>query len=556
MARSKARVYTCCALMLLCVIAVIVIICVLVRRKSSHVLCPNDTFSSAAVAADTKTCSEIGRDILRRGGTAVDGAIAALLCTSVMNPQSMGIGGGSIFTVMDSSGKVKIINSRETVPKNVKSNLLQSCPKTFQLISGPQWIGVPGEIRGYEEAHRLYGKLPWSDLFDPTIRLARDGFPIPKILGRYIAHLDTNQTQSLKKLYSDEDGNLLKTGDFVKLEKLANTLKTIATRGADAFYTGRIAEDLISDIQEAGGTLTAQDLAGYRVTVTDAWKVPLGEYQMFIPPPPAGGILLSLILNIMKGYDLKPAALSAEQKTLTYHHYVEAFKFANGLKKHIRDPKFSSEDVKKFTEESFANYIRSLIKNDQTHNPQYYNMTPYVDAMGTTHVSVLDQYGSAVSVTSTINHIFGSKVFSPNTGVILNNELSDFCGKADNIFPGEQPPSSMAPTVLKSPSKTLVIGGSGGGRITTGIASALMNHLWFGKSLKEAIAAPVVFVTSDNAAQFESEFDQDVIQALKDLGHKQIPQSAFYSVVNAAEEVDGCICAVSDARKHGEAAGY
>ncbi|KAG8012235.1 Glutathione hydrolase 5 proenzyme [Nibea albiflora] len=536
MARSKARVYTCCALMLLCVIAAIVIICVLVRRK-----CPDNTFSSAAVAADTKTCSEIGRDMLRRGGSAVDGAIAALLCTSVMNPQSMGIGGGSIFTVMDSSGEVKIINSRETVPKNVRPNLLQSCPKSFQLMSGPQWIGVPGEVRGYEKAHRLYGKLPWSDLFEPTIRLARDGFPIPTLLGRYIEYLDTNQTQSLKKLYSDEDGKLLKTGDVVKLEKLAETLESIATDGADAFYTGKIAEHLISDIQQAG-------------------------------------------------YDLKP------QNTLTYHRYIEAFKFANGLKKHIRDPKFSSEDVKKFTEESFADSIRSLITDDRTHDPQFYNVTSYMDGLGTTHVSVLDQYGSAVSVTSTINHLFGSKVFSPNTGVILNNELSDFCGRADNIFPGqlitghlitghlitgqlitghlitghlitghlitgqlitgEQPPSSMAPTVLKSPSKTLVIGGSGGSRITTGIASALMNHLWFGKSLEEAIAAPVVFVTSDNSAQFESKFDQDVIRALKGLGHKDQPQSRFSSVVNAVEEVDGCICAVSDARKLGEAAGY
>ncbi|XP_071338345.1 gamma-glutamyltransferase 5a isoform X2 [Trachinotus anak] len=497
MARSKARVYTCCALALLCGVAGVVCVAVLLRRK-----CPPDAFSSAAVAADSGKCSEIGRDILQRGGSAVDGAIAALLCTSVINPQSMGIGGGSIFTVMDSSGKVRIINSRETVPGKFQSDLLKSCPKTFQLVSGSQWIGVPGEIRGYEQAHRLYGKLPWATLFQPAIQLAREGFPIPQIQGRYLLYIDTNQTQPLRKLYSDEDGNLLKTGDIVKFEKLADTFEMIANHGADAFYTGKIAEDLIRDIEEAG-------------------------------------------------YGLNSASLTGEQKTLAYHRYVEALKFANGLKKHI-DP----ETARKFTEDSFADHIRSLISSDTAHDPQYYNITPYLDSMGTTHVSVLAEDGSAVSVTSTINHIFGSKVFSPRTGVILNNELSDFCGRVDNISPGEQPPSSMAPTVLKSQSKTLVIGSTGGSMITTGIASTLMNHLWFGKSLKEAIAAPVVFVDSQNALKFEPNFDKNVIEALKALGHNQQTAKNFYNVVNAVEKEDGCICAVSDARKLGQAAGY
>lgn len=544
--------YACCALTLLGLFAVIVCVAVLVSRR-----CPDDSFSRAAVAADSKTCSEIGRDILQRGGSAVDGAIAALLCTSVMNPQSMGIGGGSIFTVMDSSGEVKIINSRETAPRNVMPGLLESCPKTFQMMPGSRWIGVPGEIRGYQRAHSLYGKLPWSELFQPTIKMAREGFPIPPVQGRYITYIDTNETRSLRALFSDEHGKLLKTGDIVKFEKLANTLEEIANQGADTFYSGKIAEDLIHDIQQAGGTLTMQDLAEYSVTVSDAWAVPLGEYKMHIPPPPAGGIILSFILNIMKGFDLSAASLKDEQKTLTYHHYVEAFKFANGLKKHIRDPQSSSGEIaRKFTEMSFADYFRSLIRDDQTHEPQFYNITPHLDSLGTTHVSVLAEDGSAVSVTSTINHIFGSKIFSPRTGVILNNELSDFCGRVSHVFPGEQPPSSMAPTILKSESKTLVIGSTGGSMITTGIASTLMNRLWFGKNLREAIATPVVYVDSENAVKFEPKFNKDVIEALKALGHRWEAAKHFYNVVNAVEKEDGCICAVSDSRKLGEAAGY
>ncbi|XP_029959888.1 gamma-glutamyltransferase 5a [Salarias fasciatus] len=552
MARSKAKVYTCCALMLLCLVAVIVCVAVLARHK-----CPDDTFSRAAVAADSRRCSEIGRDILQRGGSAVDGAIAALLCTSIMNPQSMGLGGGAIFTVMDSSGKVKVINSRETAPTKVKPDLLKSCPHAFKMVTGTQWAGVPGELRGYEMAHKLYGKLPWATLFQPTIQLAREGFPIPPIQGRYISYSDTNETQALRRLFSDEKGNLLKTGDVVKFEKLADTLEVIANEGADAFYSGRIAEDLIRDIQEAGGTITLQDLESYSVTVTDAWAFPLGEYQMYIPPPPAGGIILSFILNIMKEFYLNSESLSDDQKTLFYHRYIEAFKFANGLKKHVRDPQFSSEKMaKQFTQDGFASRIRSLISSNTTHDPQYYNITPHLDSMGTTHVSVLAEDGSAVSVTSTINHIFGSRILSPRTGVILNNELYDFCWKVENIFPGEQPPSSMAPAVLKSQSKLLVIGSTGGGMITTGMASAIMNHLWFGKSLKEAISAPVVYVDPQNAVKFEPSFDKDIIEALIALGHNHQAAKKFYNVVNAVEKQDGCIRAWSDARKMGEPAGY
>ncbi|KAM3610452.1 uncharacterized protein V6R79_004118 [Siganus canaliculatus] len=552
MAKSKLKVVTCCALMLLALLALIVCVAVLVSRP-----CPDDSFPRAAVAADSRRCSEIGRDMLQRGGSAVDGAIAALLCTSLVNPQSMGIGGGAMFTVMDSSGKVKIINSRETVPRNFAPDLLQSCPTTFQMMPGSRWIGVPGELRGYQEAHRLYGKLPWAALFQPTIQLAREGFPIPPVQGRYLAYIASNETAALRKLFSDENGNLLKTGDVVRFEKLADTLETIANDGADAFYTGRIAEDLVRDVREAGGTLTLEDLKEYRAAVTDPLAFPLGEYQVYIPPPPAGGVLLSLILNVLKGYHLSPEDLQGGQKALAYHRYVEAFKFANGLKKHTRDPKFNSDKIpKKLTEDAFADHIRSLISSDRTHDAQYYNVTPSVDSVGTTHVSILAEDGSAVSVTSTINHIFGSKVFSPRTGVILNNQLSDFCGKAERIVHGEQPPSSMAPAVLKSPSQTLVIGATGGGMITTGMASALMNHLWFGKSLKEAIAAPVVFVDSQNALKFEARFDQDVIAALEALGHKRESAKHFFNVVNAVENSGGCICAVSDARKLGEAAGY
>uniref|UniRef100_A0A3Q3AGM3 Gamma-glutamyltransferase 5a n=1 Tax=Kryptolebias marmoratus TaxID=37003 RepID=A0A3Q3AGM3_KRYMA len=491
-------------------LAVTVVLCVVVYKRLK---CPQGTYGKAAVAADSETCSEIGRDILQQGGSAVDAAIAALLCTSVINPQSSGIGGGAIFTVMDSSGNVKIINSRETVPSKVTSGLLYAYSTLCNEQRGNKWIGVPGEIRGYEAAHKLYGKLPWATLFQPTIKLAREGIKIPEVQAVLHFSLFSLFVCPFRKLFSDKKGNLLKIGGTVKFEKLADTLEIIANNGADSFYSGKIAEDLVHDVQQAGGILTLQDLAMYKVNVTDAWTVPLGEYQMYIPPPPAGGAVLSLVLNILKGSSPE----SFEEKTHFYHLYAEAFKFANRLKKYIRDPKFVSEDVS-ITQYSFASKIRAKIKTNITlidYNIPLNTTDSQTDddpsrspvSGGTTHVSVLAEDGSAVSVTSSINRVFGSKIYSSQTGVILNNQLADFCGRV-NISPGEQPPSSFSPSVLKSKSKTLVIGASGASFITTAMASTLINHLWFKKSLKEAIDDPVIFVDPEDKVMFEPKWDK------------------------------------------------
>ncbi|XP_032435238.1 glutathione hydrolase 5 proenzyme-like [Xiphophorus hellerii] len=460
-----------------------------------------------------------------------------------MNPQSAGIGGGSFFTIMDSSGDVTIINSRETAPSSVKSDLLDSCPDKPSEANGSKWIGVPGEIRGYELAHKLYGKLNWTDLFNETIELARNGFPIPLVLGSYLPEI--KETESLRKLYSYENGTLMKTGDVIKFEKLADTLELIANKGPDAFYTGSIAKDLFN---VTGGNLTPDDLKSYKAIVNKSLDVPVGEeYRMYIPPPPSGGSLLSFVLDFMKEYENKPAHQFDENKTNFYNLYVQALKQANELKKSIRDPRFVPQKADKMAN---VNSVKNILDNcTLSKNDACY------ESVGTTHVSVVDQYGTFVAVTSSINDIFGSKVYSPNTGILLNNQLRDFCGRnISNIAKGEQPPSSMAPAVLKSKSRTLAIGASGGSMITTGIASALINHLWFGKSLKEAIDTRVVYVDCENKMKLEPSFDSALIKELEERGHKL--GNKFYNVVNAVEKKDGYICAVSDDRKLGKAAGY
>ncbi|XP_051760346.1 gamma-glutamyltransferase 5a isoform X2 [Ctenopharyngodon idella] len=545
MARRKEKVCLCISIPLICII-LIIIICVVHFNEQ----CAEGLYKKAAVAADSETCSKIGRDILQSGGSAVDGAIATLLCTSIINPQSMGIGGGSIFTIREQSGKVRIISARETVPKAFKTDLLATCPTTIHPVEGAHWIGVPGEIRGYERAHKLYGRLPWASLFQPTIKMAREGVPIPYVLSRFLPLLlKENADSPLRKLFQNEKGELLKEGDIVRFEKLADTLEIIAERGADAFYTGDIGKQLVSDIQTAGGTISLEDLSSFKASESDAWEVNLEEYDMYFPPPPAGGATLSFILNTMLGFNPSPSSLEGDEKILTFQRYVETCKFANGLKNFMKDPNFASQtEAVEIIQKQFADKVRAKISPDRTYDASYYNVTPYLDSHGTTHVSVLAEDGMAVSVTSTINHIFGSRIFSSKTGILLNNELVDFCGKTDQIH--------AVILYSRSQKHIVVIGASGGSMITTGVALTLMNFLWFGKTLQDSIDAPVVYVDSKNVLSFERSFDEIVLESLNKIGHKvKIPQM-FYNVVNAISKEDNCILAVSDSRKKGKAAGY
>ncbi|KAI7793494.1 glutathione hydrolase 5 proenzyme isoform X2 [Triplophysa rosa] len=556
MAKSQSRRCCLCVLAFMCTAAVICI-CIILRTRQRHC----DFFTHAAVSADSQLCSDVGRDMLLQGGSAVDAAIAALLCTGVVNPQSMGLGGGSIFTIMDKTGKVTVISSRETVPKGVKADLLKRCPKSLTFTTGSEWIGVPGELRGYQHAHRLYGKLPWDKLFQPTIKLAREGFPMPTYLGKFLQYEMIKQLiqgTKLCDLFCHKNKTVFGPGDVLRFPKLAETMEIIAKEGADAFYTGKIARDLIDDVKAAGGTLSEEDLKAFQVRVSDAWSVQLGDYKMHFPPPPAGGTILSFILQLMHGFGLSPASINGDQKKVTLHRYLEAAKFANGQKRNLGDPFFNSRDMTYMTDKKFTDRIRALITDGLTHDVSYYNVTPSADHYGTTHVSVMAADGSAVSVTSTINHMFGSSIYSNKTGIILNNELADFCGKADSVTPGEQPPSSMAPSILQSSSQrtTLVMGGSGGSMITTAMALSIMNHLWFGMSLNESIAEKIVFVNSKNAINFERGYDNAAIEAMAALGHVVEQNPYFFNVVNGISKEGHCISAVSDARKVGKSAGY
>lgn len=551
-------------------LAIIVPAVVLSRQ---HAPCGPQAFAHAAVAADSKVCSDIGRAILQQQGSPVDAAIAALVCTGVVNPQSMGLGGGVIFTVYNAStGQVEVINARETVPARPNPKLLDQCEQALPLGTGAQWAGVPGELRGYAEAHRRHGRLPWARLFEPTIALLRGDHRVPLVLSQFLSQRFLRPflaASSLKQLFFNGSEPLQHQDPF-PWPALAATLETVAREGAEAFYSGQLGRTLLEDIARKGSQLTMKDLTSFQPEVVAALAMPLGDYTLYSPPPPAGGAILSLILNVLKGFNFSAESVAGPEGNVTlYHHLVETFKFAGGLRWRLWDPR-SHPEVQNASRdllgEALAQHIRQQIDARGDHPLSRYSLAgAWGHGTGTAHVSVLGPDGSAVAATSTINTPFGAMVYSPRTGILLNNQLLDLCWRrrpgaqgTPPPVPGERPPSSMVPSILVNTARgsKLVIGGAGGELIISAVVQVIVNKLWLGLDLGAAVAAPILHVNDKGQVEFEPDFPEEVKQGLERRGQEQAERQFFLNVVQAVFQDGACVQAASDPRKQGEAAGY
>lgn len=535
-------------------------------------------YKHAAVASDVAQCSTIGRTILKAGGNAVDSAIATLLCMGVADTQSMGIGGGFFMTIYNrTSGIAVAVDARETAPSLANETMFEGNPNSSH--EGPLSIAVPGEVRGYWETHKLYGRLPWKDLFLPTIEMTESGFKVPKSLADAFnaSSVSIFNEPSLHQAYvNPATGKVYREGELLKLPQLAATLRAIADEGEAAYYNGSLTASILADLKDIGSIITREDLLFYKPLITKATEITLDNgVRVFSPPPPSSGVLLSFMLNVLDGYNFTGADMSTTEGAIrTLHRVIETFKFAYAKRTDLADENFANitDLVANLTSRAYADSIRAQITDNSTHNVSYYGPTFYDRfTTGTAHLSIIDAEGNAVSVTSTINARFGSKQRGKRTGILFNDEMDDFSSpNITNIFgippspanfiqPGKRPLSSMCPAVFVSPSGDvrLVVGAAGGSRITTATAFVAASELWLGDSMDTAVSSlRLHHQLLPDYIEYEVGFDQKVVSGLEKLGHKVQPVQLGQSIVQAVAQLSGYLYATSDFRKGGIPDGY
>ncbi|XP_056624642.1 glutathione hydrolase 1 proenzyme-like isoform X2 [Triplophysa dalaica] len=514
------------------------------------------------------------RDILKNG-SAVDAAIATLLCVGLYSAQNMGIGGGVVFTIYDAStGKVETIDARETAPQKSSANMFEKDP--LKTESGGLSIAVPGLLRGFMMAHKRHGRLEWKDLFQPSIKMARKGVKISKAMAEALSETSEMIANSTTwcNVFCDLNNKTLKENDMIKLLKLADTYELIANEGPDVFYTGSLSQKIVKDVQAEGGIITSEDLRDYEPRVHEyPLNFTMGNYIFHVPSAPFGGPVLAMILKILDGYNITRNSIQTkERKILTYHRIIEAFRFTYARKSELGDPQFVkiTDIIENMTSDETARSIRSKIDDTTTKPDSYYGKDislPYDS--GTSHLSIIAEDGSAVSVTSSINDLFGSKVMSPTTGIIFNNQMKDFSrpeqGKNINmnniIQPGKRPLSSMCPTIIMDNSQPkhkrvkMVVGASGWTRIPTAIAQVVLNFLFFDYDLKQSVDEPRVHNGwKPNVTEVEKNFDEYVLEGLRQKNHDIHLTSPMAEVQVAVRKGDR-ICAECDWREGGFPAG-
>ena len=505
-------------------------------------------------------------EILRRGGNAVDAAIATALALAVVDQAASGLGGGGFMVIYRAKdNKSFALDFRETAPAAARRELYMKDGKPVSSLSltGALAVAVPGEAAGLIEARRRFGSLPMPVLAAPAIKLAADGFSVDAALRVAIERQRANMKRfpDLGRIYM-RGGEPPKEGEVIRQPELAETLKALAKDDAREFYSGWIGQAIVETIQKHGGVMTLDDLKKYRAV----WREPLiGSYRdrmVIAMPPPSSGVAILTMLNVLEGYNLK----NFQPGGGAYLHLLgEAMKhsFADRAE-FLGDPDFVHVPVGKLTAKNYAEWIRKRIAPDKTQPPQFYGYYNFnAEKGGTTHFSVIDRYGNAVACTQSVNTRFGSKLLVARTGIVLNNEMDDFAihpelgnvygliGNAANALkPGKRPLSSMSPTIiLRGNRPELVVGAAGGPRIISATLQTILNVLDFNMPVTAAVTAPRVHHQwLPDRLNIEPKITPEAKTALEQRGHALREQTSL-GVVQAITWEGGSMSGAADPRK-------
>jgi gamma-glutamyltranspeptidase/glutathione hydrolase len=489
------------------------------------------------VVSASTVASEVGRDILRAGGNAIDAAIATGLALAVTHPTAGNIGGGGFMVIRFPDGRVTAFDFRERAPGAAHAKMfLDSTGEYSSTIHHNSHIavGVPGTVAGFARAHATYGKAKWSDLVAPAVRLARDGFVLSPNLARSLAGvLPSMQKYEASRLAFSKSGVPYEAGEIWKQPDLARTLERIQHQGRDGFYKGETARLLAAEMRR-GGLITEEDLAQYEAKERAPVRGTYRGYEIIsMPPPSSGGVALVEMLNILEGFDLKAMG---HMSTPFVHHVVEAMRRAyRDRATWLADPDFADVPVARLTSKEYAAELRKTIDPARASVSDPADIATTGESLETTHYSVVDAEGIAVAVTYTLEAGYGSKITVPGAGFLLNNEMGDFnaapgltnenglIGTAPNLArPGQRMLSSMTPTILARDGQLVAVIGSPGGRtIINTVLCVVLGIVDFGFDAQAAVNAPRLHHQwlPDRLTIEQDGVSEEVAKALDAMGH-------------------------------------
>jgi gamma-glutamyltranspeptidase/glutathione hydrolase len=547
--------------------------------------------AKAMVSTVHPEASKAGAAIMQQGGNAVDAAVAISFALAVVYPEAGNIGGGGFMLFRQPDGEVHFVDYREKAPAKATANMyLDNQGNVIPNMStiGYRAIGVPGSVAGLVYAQKHWGKLTLKQVMEPAVRLARDGFVLDYEEARAFRDSQLAQFPESHRIFQ-RDGDYYQAGDVFKQPELSRTLERIAD-DPDDFYHGALAKELAASIEKGGGLITADDLAQYEVKERPPIRGTYRGYEIIsAPPPSSGGIALVESLNILEGYDL---AKQGDRSAQSIHLTAEAFQRAFfDRAEFLGDPDFAKIPVAQLMDKRYGNAWRETISlrratlSADLRRPSVFSQ---LDSYASTHpqpksirepdhtmhYSVVDPEGNAVSVTTTLNDGFGSRVTAEGLGFLLNDEMDDFSSKpgvpnmfgllqgpANAIGPGKRPLSAMSPTiVLKNGKLFLVLGSPGGPTIITTVANILMGVVDYGLNIEQAVNAPR-FHDQWMPDQIEMEavgFSPDTIGILEHMGHKIKMAHGYWGDAEciAIDEKTGERLGASDGRNDGKAVGY